>query len=172
MTYCNNSCTYFLFLVNNKMQKHNRQMVQPCISIFFQHLRVIKSNKQLFFKHRSGLKVIRPIAVMTPTESNGQDGVSVTPSHHVSQSQQQLVLPVHYPPNAICPNPQHWLPQNQNAPSCSHCSARQRLLRWEWEASDGLISSCLCAKLNNLNYIREGGVILLFFAFFFSLVSN
>lgn len=92
------SCTW-------QMQKHKRQMLQPCISIFFQHLWVIKSNKQQVFKHRLGLKVIRPIAVMTPTESCRQDGVSVTPSHHFSQSQQQLVLLVNSPPNTICPNP-------------------------------------------------------------------
>lgn len=41
----------------------------------------------------------------------------------------------------------------------SHDSARQRLSRWEREASDGFISSCLHAKLNNLNYICEGGVL-------------
>lgn len=52
------------------------QMLQPCISIFFfpQDLLVIKSNKQQVFKHRLGLKVIRPIAVMTPTESCGGEG--------------------------------------------------------------------------------------------------
>lgn len=137
-------------------------MLQHCISIYFQHLWVIKSNKQQVFKHRLGLKVIRPIAVMTPTESNGQDGVSVTPSYHVSQSQQWLVLPVHYPPTTICPNPQLWLPQTQNPPSSSYCSARQRLLRWEREASDGLISPCLHAKLNNLNYLWR----ISFFSFF------
>lgn len=32
---------------------------------FFQHLWVIKSKKQQVFKHRLGLEVIRPIAVMT-----------------------------------------------------------------------------------------------------------
>lgn len=130
MTYCNNSCIYFPSLVHIQMQKQNKQMLQPCISIFFQHLWVIKRNKQQVFKHRLALKVIRPIAVMTPTESCGLGGVSVTPSHHVSQSQQRLVLPVHYPPNTICPNPQLWLPQTLPHRS-SHGSARQRLPGWE-----------------------------------------
>lgn len=53
---------------------------------------------------------------MTPTESCGQDGVSVTPSHPVSQSQQWLVFVVHYPPNTICPSLQFPLAQTLYVP--------------------------------------------------------
>ena len=124
----------------------------PSFSI---HLWVIKSNKQQAFKHRLGRKVIRPIAVMTPTESCGQDGVSVTPSHHVSQSQQQLVLPARYRPNAICLHAQLWLPWTQNS---AHLTQLVEPKVSKRRASDGFLSSCLHAKLNNLNYFCQGGV--------------
>ena len=79
MTYYNNSCIYFLFLLHTRMQNHNK-LSNLAFQSFSQRLWVIKRNKQQVFKHRLGLKVIRPIAVMTPTESCGLAGVSVTPS--------------------------------------------------------------------------------------------
>lgn len=53
-------------------------------------------------------------------------------------------------------------------PHSSHGSARQRLPRWGREASDGFVSLWLHAKLNNLNYICEGGVCSLCLFFFSS----
>lgn len=54
---------------------------------------------------------------MTPAESCGLDGVSVTSAHHVSESRQWLVLSARYPQNAICPNPQ--LPLRRPNMHCS-----------------------------------------------------
>lgn len=64
-----------------KLQKHKQSLKSNIRSI-------IKSIKKWGFKHRLAVKVNRLIALMTPTESCGLDGVSVTSSHHVSQSQQ------------------------------------------------------------------------------------
>lgn len=99
------------------------------------------------------MKVIRLIALMTPAESRGLAVVSVTSSHHVSQSQQWFVLPMHYPPIAICPSNPLPLAQIQYGPLLTHkpkvgeMKARNIWQHFSW----------LKAMWRNHNYICGGG---------------
>lgn len=99
------------------------------------------------------MKVIRLIALMTPAESCGLAVVSVTSSHRVSQSQQWFVLPMHYPPIAICPSNPLPLAQIQYGPLLAHkpkvgeMKARNIWQHFSW----------LKAMWRNHNYIGGGG---------------
>lgn len=102
---------------------------------------------------------------MTHTESCGLDVVSVTSSHHVSQSQQWFVLSIHYPPIAICPSNPLPLAQIQYVPLLAHkpkvgeMKARNIWQHFSW----------LKAMWRNPNYICGGGG----FSFFsFHFLSN
>lgn len=98
------------------------------------------------------MKVIRLIALMTPAESCGLAVVSVTSSHHVTQSQQRFVLPMHYPPIAICPSNPLPLAQIQYVPLLAHkpkvgeMKARNIWQHFSW----------LKAMWRNHNYISGG----------------
>lgn len=90
---------------------------------------------------------------MTPAESCGLAVVSVTSSHHVSQSQQWFVLPMHHPPIAICPSNPLPLAQIQYVPLLAHkpkvgeMKARNIWQHFSW----------LKAMWRNHNYICGGG---------------
>lgn len=97
---------------------------------------------------------------MTPLESCGWADVSVISSHHVIQSQQQLVLPARPPPNAICPNPWLWLAPIRNALLLTQL-AEAKVSRDE-SGKPPTASSPHVYMLNNLNYNCEGGAFSLF----------